>query len=309
MRNFVNMPPMVRTTPEPERPAARRPSTDAGDSSSRNIAWVIVWVGLGLAVGLWVAGTYGRSAATEYFAAYLLEESLSVDNIFVFVVIFSELHIPAEYQRRVLLFGVTGALVFRALAIFAGLTLIERFQWITYPFATLILFAAWRLLFGAERERRVVTEACDVCGTWIARVVRVSPVLHGHDFWRREGGRLVATPLLVALVVIETTDIVFALDSIPAVLAVTRNPLIVYSSNVMAMLGLRSLYFVLSDAVYRLRYLRSGLAVLLVFTAAKMLASEWVHISAGLSVTIIGAVLLATIAASVWQRSTPVRAQ
>jgi len=303
------MPPMVRTTPEPERPAARRPSTDAGDSSSRNIAWVIVWVGLGLAVGLWVAGTYGRSAATEYFAAYLLEESLSVDNIFVFVVIFSELHIPAEYQRRVLLFGVGGALVFRALAIFAGLTLIERFQWITYPFATLILFAAWRLLFGAERERRVVTEACDVCGTWIARVVRVSPVLHGHDFWRREGGRLVATPLLVALVVIETTDIVFALDSIPAVLAVTRNPVIVYSSNVMAMLGLRSLYFVLSDAVYRLRYLRSGLAVLLVFTAAKMLASEWVHISAGLSVTIIGAVLLATIAASVWQRSTPVRAQ
>ena len=303
------MPPMVRTTPEPERPAARRPSTDAVDSSSRNIAWVIVWVGLGLAVGLWVAGTYGRSAATEYFAAYLLEESLSVDNIFVFVVIFSELHIPAEYQRRVLLFGVAGALVFRALAIFAGLTLIERFQWITYPFATLILFAAWRLLFGAERERKVVKEACDVCGTWIARVVRVSPVLRGHDFWRREGGRLVATPLLVALVVIETTDIVFALDSIPAVLAVTRNPLIVYSSNVMAMLGLRSLYFVLSDAVYRLRYLRSGLAVLLVFTAAKMLASEWVHISAGLSVTIIGAVLLATIAASVWQKSTPVPAQ
>jgi len=303
------MPPMVRTTPEPERPAARRPSTDAGDSSSRNIAWVIVWVGLGLAVGLWVAGTYGRSAATEYFAAYLLEESLSVDNIFVFVVIFSELHIPAEYQRRVLLFGVAGALVFRALAIFAGLTLIERFQWITYPFATIILFAAWRLLFGAERERKVVKEACDVCGTWIARVVRVSPVLHGHDFWRREGGRLVATPLLVALVVIETTDIVFALDSIPAVLAVTRNPLIVYSSNVMAMLGLRSLYFVLSDAVHRLRYLRIGLAALLVFTAAKMLASEWVHISAGLSVTIIGAVLLATIAASVWQRSTPVRAQ
>lgn len=284
----------------------RRPNTNAGGSSSRNLAWVILWVGLGLAVGLWVAATQGRGAATEYFAAYLLEESLSVDNIFVFVVIFSELHIPAEYQRRVLLFGVAGALVFRALAIGAGLTLIERFQWITYPFATLILFAAWRLLFGAERERKVVTAACDVCGTWIARVVRVSPVLHGHDFWRREGGRLVATPLLVALVVIETTDIVFALDSIPAVLAVTRNPLIVYSSNVMAMLGLRSLYFVLSDAVYRLRYLPIGLAALLVFTAAKMLASEWVHVSAGVSVAVIGLVLLATIAASVWQKSTTV---
>src|SRR6476619_1649615 len=276
--------------------------------SSRNIAWVIAWVGLGLALGLWVAATQGRSAATEYFAAYLLEESLSVDNIFVFVVIFSELHIPAEYQRRVLLFGVAGALLFRALAIFSGLALIERFQWITYPFATLILFAAWRLLFGAERERKVVKEACDVCGTWIARVVRVSPVLHGHDFWRREGGRLVATPLLVALVVIETTDIVFALDSIPAVLAVTRNPLIVYSSNVMAMLGLRSLYFVLSDAVHRLRYLRIGLAVLLVFTASKMLASEWVQVSASVSVAIIAAVLLATIAASVWQKDTTVPA-
>src|SRR5712691_10926071 len=141
------------------------------------------------------------------------------------------------------------------------------------------------------------------------RVVRVSPVLYGHDFWRREGGRLVATPLLVALVVIETTDVVFALDSIPAVLAVTRNPLIVYSSNVMAMLGLRSLYFVLSDAVYRLRYLRSGLAALLVFTAAKMVASAWVQVSAGMSVAIIAVVLLATIAASVWQKSTPVPAQ
>src|SRR6266851_6742268 len=300
---------MVRTLPEPARPAARRPSADADAPWSRNMAWVIVWVGLGLALGLWVAATQGRTAATEYFAAYLLEESLSVDNIFVFVVIFSELHIPPEYQRRVLLFGVLGALVFRALAIGAGITLIERVQWIIYLFAAFILFAAWRLLFGGERERKVVKEACDVCGTWIARVVRVSPVLHGHDFWRREGGRLIATPLFVALCVIETTDIVFALDSIPAVLAVTRNPLIVYSSNVMAMLGLRSLYFVLSDAVYRLRYLRIGLAVLLVFTAAKMLASEWVHVSAGVSVAVIGVVLLTTIAASVWQKSTPVPAQ
>jgi tellurite resistance protein TerC len=300
---------MVRSLPEPDRPAARRPSTDADVPWSRNMAWVIVWVGLGLALGLWVAASQGRSAATEYFAAYLLEESLSVDNIFVFVVIFSELHIPAEYQRRVLLFGVLGALVFRALAIGAGITLIERVQWIIYLFAALILFAAWRLLFGGERERQVVKEACDVCGTWIARVVRVSPVLHGHDFWRREGGRLLATPLFVALCVIETTDIVFALDSIPAVLAVTRNPLIVYSSNVMAMLGLRSLYFVLSDAVYRLRYLRTGLAALLVFTAAKMLASEWVQVSAGVSVAIIAAVLLTTIAASLWQKSTPVPAQ
>jgi tellurite resistance protein TerC len=268
---------------------------------ARNLLWVVVWIGLSLALGLWVLATRGAGAAAEYYAAYFLEKSLSVDNIFVFVIIFSELHIPAEYQRRVLRFGVAGALVFRALLIGAGITLIERFGWVTYPFAVLILFAAWRMLFGAEREREVVQAACDVCETWIARVVRVSPVLHGGDFWRREGGRLVATPLFVALVVIETTDIVFALDSVPAVLSVTRDPLIVYSSNVMAMLGLRSLYFVLADSLHRVRYLRPGLALVLVFTGAKMLANDWVHISAGASVLVIGIVLLTTIAASAWR--------
>jgi tellurite resistance protein TerC len=265
---------------------------------SRNILWVVVWIGLGIAVGLWVLLTYGTNAAAEYYAAYFLEKSLSVDNIFVFAIIFSELHIPPEYQRRVLSFGIAGALLFRAVMIGAGIALIERFSWVTYPFAALMLFAAWRMLFGAEREREVVRAACDVCETWIARVVRVSPVLHGGDFWRRERGRLVATPLFVALVIIETTDIVFALDSVPAVLAVSRNPLIVYTSNVMAMLGLRSLYFVLSDALHRLRYLRPGLAVVLVFTGAKMLASDWIHVSAGVSALIIAAVLLATIALS-----------
>jgi tellurite resistance protein TerC len=158
------------------------------------------------------------------------------------------------------------------------------------------------MLFAEERERRVVAGACDVCSTWIARVVRVSPVLHGHDFWRREGGRLVFTPLFVALVVIETTDIVFALDSVPAVLAVTRNPLLVYSSNVLAMFGLRSLYFVVSDALDRLRYLRQGLAVVLVFTGAKMITSEWVHVGPGVSVGIIGVVLSVTVAVSAWPR-------
>ena len=137
----------------------------------------------------------------------------------------------------------------------------------------------------------MVENACDVCSTWIARVIPVSPVLHGHDFWHRDGARLVATPLFVALVVIETTDIVFALDSVPAVLAVTRNPLIVYSSNVLAMFGLRSLYFVVADALERLRFLRQGLAAVLVFTGAKMIGSGWVEISPGLSVGIIGLVL------------------
>jgi tellurite resistance protein TerC len=267
-------------------------------SIQRSVLWTFVWIGLSLALGMWVWVARGPSDGAAYYAAYALEKSLSIDNIFVFAIIFAQLHVPREYQLRVLRWGVAGALVFRALLIGSGIALIERFAWVTYPFAGLILFAAWRMLFGAQREREVVQAACNVCETWIARVVRVSPVLHGGDFWRREGGRLVATPLFVALVVIETTDIVFALDSVPAVLAVTRNPFIVYSSNVMAMLGLRSLYFVLGDALDRLRYLRPGLALILVFTGAKMLANNWIHVSAGASVLVIGVVLLTTIAAS-----------
>jgi tellurite resistance protein TerC len=263
---------------------------------------VIFWVGVGLAFGVWVAVAQGSVAAAEYYAAYLLELSLSVDNMFVFVIVFAQLRIPPEYQHRVLRWGVAGALVFRAVMIGAGITLIQRFHWITYPFAALILFAAWRMLFAEVRQRRVVEGACNVCSTWIARVVRVSPVLDGDSFWGQAGGRRVATPLLVALVVIETTDIVFALDSVPAVLAVTRNPLLVYSSNVLAMVGLRSLYFVVSDALQRLHYLRQGLAILLIFTAAKMIAGASVVISPAASVGIIGMVLLVTVLASVWPR-------
>jgi tellurite resistance protein TerC len=251
---------------------------------------------------VWVAVTQQAPAAAEYYAAYLLELSLSVDNIFVFLIVFSELHIPEEHQRRVLGWGIIGALVFRAVMIAAGIALLQRVHWIEYVFGAFILFAAWRILFAEERERRVVEQACDVCATWIARILPVSPMLRGHDFWRREGGRLVATPLFVALVVIETTDIVFALDSDPAVFSITRNPLIVYSSNVMAMVGLRSMYFVLSVALTRLRYLRQGLAIVLVFSAVKLLGGDHVHISPVVSVGIIGLVLGLTIALSLWPR-------
>jgi len=282
--------------------AATRAKSGLPWVASRNVIRVAFWIAVALAFGVWVAVARGTTAAAEYYAAYLLEMSLSVDNMFVFAIVFSTLHIPAASQRRVLAWGLTGALVFRAVMITGGIALIQRFAWSIYPFGALILFAAWRILFAAERERRVVAAACEVCSTWIARIVRVSPVLDGPRFWRREGGHLVATPLFVALVVIETTDIVFAIDSVPAVLAITRNPLIVYSSNVLAMLGLRSLYFVVSDALDRLRYLRQGLAAVLVFTGAKMLASGWVHVSPGMSIAIIGLVLGITIAASVWSR-------
>jgi len=271
-------------------------------TTRKSVLWVAWWVALGLAVGVWVAVTQQAPAAAEYYAAYLLELSLSVDNIFVFLIVFSELHIPEEHQRRVLGWGIIGALVFRAVMIAAGIALLQRVHWIEYVFGAFILFAAWRILFAEERERRVVEQACDVCATWIARILPVSPMLRGHDFWRREGGRLVATPLFVALVVIETTDIVFALDSVPAVFSITRNPLLVYSSNVMAMVGLRSMYFVLSVALTRLRYLRQGLAIVLVFSAVKLLGGDHVHISPVVSVGIIGLVLGLTIALSLWPR-------
>jgi tellurite resistance protein TerC len=272
--------------------------TAVTQTTSNNVRRAALWIALGLGVGVWVAATQRPTAAAEYYAAYLLELSLSVDNMFVFLIVFSELHIPADHQRRVLGLGIISALVFRAVMIAAGIAMIQRIHWILYLFGFFILFAAWRMMFAKERERRVVADACDVCSTWIARVLPVSPVLHGHDFWRRENGRLVATPLLVALVVIETTDIVFALDSVPAVLAITRNPFIVYSSNVLAMVGLRSLFFVLSGALDQLRYLRQGLAAVLLFSAIKMVGGEWVHITPVASVAIIGLILGLTIALS-----------
>lgn len=265
----------------------------------KSVQWAMIWIGLGLALGLWVAATRGRSAAEEYYAAYAIEESLSIDNMFVFLIIFSHLQIPEHHQHRVLGYGVAGALISRALLIAAGISLIQRFHWMIYPFSALILFAAWRMLFGQEPQRSAVASSCNACKSWIARIVPVDPGIHGNQFWRRDSGRLVATPLFVALVIIETTDVVFALDSIPSVLAVSHSPLVVYSSNIMAMLGMRSLYFVLADAIEHLRYLRQGLATILIFTGTKMLISQWIEISPGVSLVVIACVLLITVIASI----------
>jgi tellurite resistance protein TerC len=259
---------------------------------------VALWVAIAVACGAWVVITQGASTGAEYFAAYLLELSLSADNIFVFVIAFSALRIPVHYQRRVLGWGIAGALVFRAGMIGGGIALVQRFDWTRDLFAALVLLAAWRTLFTARREHRLVEDACRACSTWIARVIPVSPVLDAPHFWRCQRGRLVATPLFVALVLIETTDIVFALDSVPAVLAITRNPLVVYSSNILAMLALRSLYFVVADAVDGLRYLPQGIAIILVFTGAKMIAGDRLAIGPGVSVAMIGVVLCATVVAS-----------
>jgi tellurite resistance protein TerC len=261
--------------------------------------WSAAWIGLALCFGLVVLGLYGAPPAVTYFTAYLLEKSLSIDNVFVFVVIFSELRIPAAEQRRVLYWGVLGALVMRGVLIAGGMYLLDRFHWVIYPFAALIILAAARILVGGEKERKAVIAACAVCDSWVARIIPVSPVLAGGRFLIRRGGRLLATPLLIALIVVETTDLVFALDSIPAVFAVTREPFLVYTSNVFAMLGLRSLYFLLAGTVERLRYIRFGLAGILLFVGAKMLLRDVVEIPAWVSLAVIGGALSCAVAFSI----------
>jgi TerC family integral membrane protein len=260
--------------------------------------WSAIWIGLGLAFGAWVALRFGVDAGLTYLAAYTLEKSLSVDNLFVFALIFAATGIPAALQHRALFWGIAGALILRAVMIALGVYLLARFHWVIYPFAALLAFAALRMLQHEEKQRRRVEASCSICSSWVARFIPITPVSEGRRFLVRKGGRLAATPLLVALVVIEGTDLVFAVDSIPAVLAVTRDPFLVYTSNVFALLGLRSLYFLLAGVMRRLRFLRTGLAVMLLFVAAKMLLGETVEIPPWVSLAVIACIFGLSIVAS-----------
>jgi tellurite resistance protein TerC len=262
--------------------------------------WSGAWIALGTLFGLVVFALYDSAAAVTYLTAYLLEKSLSVDNLFVFALIFGQLAIPAERQRRVLSWGILGALVMRGVLIAVGISLLDRFHWVIYPFAAVLLLAAARLVWGEEKERTVVVAACAVCESWVARLIPVTPVIRGGHFWVRHGGKLTATPLFIALVVVETSDAVFALDSIPAVLAVTREPFLVYTSNVFAMLGLRSLYFVLAGALARVHALRYALAAILAFVGAKMLLGGVIAIPSWVSLVVIAVAVAAAVAASAW---------
>jgi TerC family integral membrane protein len=265
----------------------------------RNAAlWSGAWIGLGLLFGVFVAVRLGGDAGITYLTAYLLEKSLSVDNLFLFVLIFSQTGIPAPLQHRALFWGIASALIMRAILIGLGLFLLERFHWVIYPFAGLLVFAAARMLFGKEEEKRLVESSCALCTSWVGRFIPIAPVTTGRDFFVRKGGRLLATPLLVALVVIETTDLIFALDSIPAVFAVTRAPFLVYTSNVFALLGLRSLYFVLAGAIRELRFLRIGLGILLLFVAAKMLLADVIEIPPLVSLAVVAGIFCVAIVAS-----------
>jgi tellurite resistance protein TerC len=254
-----------------------------------------VWISIALLFNLWLYFSRGPLAGVEFFTAYLVEKSLSVDNIFVFLLIFQAFKIPPKSQHRVLYFGIAGALVLRAVFVLAGITLLQAFHPIMYFFGAILLFTGLKMLFPRKRALRPENN-------WMVRVVRqVIPVVHdyeGQQFLVRESGKWKATPLFLALVAVEAMDIIFAVDSVPAVLAITRDTFIVYSSNVFAILGLRALYFALADILPRFRFLHQGLAAVIIFVGTKMIASEHFPISAVTSLIVIAIVLGVTIASS-----------
>jgi tellurite resistance protein TerC len=269
--------------------------------------WVAVWVSLGLAFGGWIFLTRGSTSGAEYLAGYLIEYSLSMDNVFVFAVLFAYFGIPAQYQHRLLFWGVLGAIVFRAIFILAGTALLESFHVVVYAFGALLLFTAWRMVTVGTDD--VDPSANPVLRT-IRRVIPVTEGFEGQRFFTRRNGALMATPLFSALVVIETSDIMFAIDSVPAILAITTDTFIVFTSNAFAIMGLRSLYFLLAGLIDRFEYLKYGLAALLAFAGVKMLLSDVVHLDVWLSLGIIVAILLVSVAVSLLiTRDRPMRGE
>jgi len=251
-----------------------------------------MWVGAALAFAGYVWYTLGSPYDIEFISGYAIEESLSVDNLFVFLLLFREFHIEGPHQRRVLFWGILGAVIMRAGFIGLGIELLEHFAWVTYIFGAFLLFAAVRLLMP-HGEKKPGKPA------WTKWIERIFPVSSNQSrFFLHEGGKLHLTMLSLALIAIAFTDFVFALDSIPAVLSITRHPFIAYSSNVMAVMGLRSLYFLLAHLLEKLAYLHYGLAAVLGFAAFKMLAASWIEISALVSLAIILGLLGITVVIS-----------
>lgn len=258
--------------------------------------WSIFWVFLSVGFGFFVWFRYGGDQGLEFFAGYLLEKSLSVDNLFVFVLLFRSFAIPPQYQHRVLFWGVLGAIVLRGTLILAGVALVQRFHWIIAVFGAILVYTAWKILFHKEEDDAEPSDNAVV--RWVARKLPMTSTIEGPHFFVKHDSKRYATPLLLALVAAETTDLVFALDSIPAVFAVTDDPFLVFSSNICALLGLRALYFVVRGALARLRYLKPGLAAILIFVGVKMLLFKWVDLPTGTSLLIIAAILAVALVVS-----------
>src|SRR5580693_1817359 len=260
--------------------------------------WTVVWVVIGLGFGGMLWAWAGGGTAQAYLAGYLIEKSLSLDNVFVFAVIFSAFAIPARYQHRVLMLGIIGALVMRAGFIIGGVTLLEAFHPAIYVFGAVLLLAAARMLRGGYHPQPGHSRALRA----MQRILPATGQLHGQRFVVRDGRRLLAPPLLLTLVVVETSDLIFAVDSIPAILAVTTDTFVVYTSNVFALLGMRALYFLLAGAAARFRYLRPGLAIILTAVAVKLLTADLYEVPVWVSPAFIAAVLAAVAILSIRDR-------
>ncbi|MEO7997002.1 MAG: TerC family protein [Gemmatimonadaceae bacterium] len=262
------------------------------------LGWSAVWITLAIVFGVGIGVVMGRQSSLEFFAGYLVEEALSVDNLFVFIMIFGFFRIPAALQHRVLFWGILGALLMRGFMIGAGALLIARFHVVIYLFGAFLIFTGIRMAF--QGESHIEPEANPVIRL-VRRIFPVTTKFHDDKFFVREplktGGalRLVATPLFVVLVLVETTDVMFALDSIPAIFGVTKDPFLVYTSNVFAILGLRSMYFVLAGVIGKFHLLKYGLSVVLAFVGLKMLLSEFYPITIGWSLGVVGLVLLSSV--------------
>jgi tellurite resistance protein TerC len=255
----------------------------------------IVWITIGCLFAVVVLVAWGGGAAGEYISGYLIEKSLSVDNVFVWAIIFTSFQVPQRYQHRVLFWGIFGALVLRAVFIFAGVALIDRFEWILYVFGAFLLYTAGKLMFGDSHE---VDPQTSRTMRVIGRFVPSTTEYDGQKLFTRVDGKRLATRLFVVLVIVEATDVLFAVDSVPAVLAVSHEQFIVFASNAFAILGLRALYFLLAGMRARFRYLNEGLAVILAFVGVKMIVAHWWHIPTWFSLLFIALVLLVAVLAS-----------
>ena len=280
-------------------------------STKEAAIWSVVWIGLAM---LFNAGIYfywdvlspqssytNREASLAFFTGYLIEKSLSVDNIFVFVLIFSYFAVPAAYQHRVLFWGIIGALLMRGTLIAVGATLLKEFHWIIYVFGAFLIFTGIKM--ALHRNEEVHPENNPLIKL-LRRIMPITEKYEGEKFFIRRAGTLMATPLFLVLLMVESTDLIFAVDSIPAIFAVTNDPFIVYTSNVFAILGLRSLYFLLANVIDRFQYLKIGLAFVLTFVGAKMVMVDIYKIPVGVSLGVIATMLTISILASLWKANT-----
>jgi tellurite resistance protein TerC len=262
------------------------------------LIWSGIWIALAMSFNIFVLVEFGKTKALEFLTGYVIEYSLSIDNIFVFILIFSYFSVKPQYQHRILFWGILGALIMRGIFIFAGVALINRFHWIVIIFGAFLIFSGFKMLF--QKDEISVEPEKNALVRLFRKFLPVTETLHGNSLFVRQNNRLVATPLFLVLLVVESTDLIFAVDSIPAILAISKDTFIVYTSNIFAILGLRSLYFAVSGIMGLFRFLKVGLAIVLSFVGFKMLAS-FLHIEIPiiLSLGIIISILLVSIMASV----------